>query len=242
MAFQVIGILVLVAFYGCYFVKMFRQKQKGIQTNQMSKGKSGKAKRIETTLAIATIVAPAVEVISIATGASALPHLGRIGGAVAAVCGVTVFFLSVLTMRDSWRAGVSEQERTELVTGGIYQISRNPAFLGFDLVYIGILLMFFNPVLLAASVFAIGMLHLQIVKVEEPFLASAFGTPYREYQRQVNRYLGRRNRLNCVLQTVRKGLEHESRYDADQQKENACNRIGSLPALRCCEGHRISCG
>lgn len=192
MAFQVIGILVLAAFYGCYFVKMFRQKQKGIQTNQMGNGKSGTAKRIETTLGIATIVAPVVEVISIVMGTTVLPFWGRIGGTVAAVCGVMVFVFSVLTMRDSWRAGVSAQERTELVTGGIYQISRNPAFLGFDLIYIGILLMFFNPALLAASAFAIGMLHLQIVKVEEPFLVSAFGTPYREYQRQVNRYLGRR--------------------------------------------------
>ena len=60
-----------------------------------------------------------------------------------------VFVTSVVTMRDSWRAGVSKTDKTELVTDGIYQISRNPAFLGFDLVYIGILLMFFNPCLLA---------------------------------------------------------------------------------------------
>lgn len=192
MAFQIMGILILVAFYGCYFVKMLNQKQKGIQTNQMSKGKSGVAKRIEVTLGIATIVAPAVEVISIVMGTTALFPWMRIGGTVAAVCGVTVFVLSVLTMRDSWRAGVSEQEQTELVTGGIYRISRNPAFLGFDLVYIGILLMFFNSVLLVASVFAIGMLHLQIIKVEEPFLVSVFGAPYREYRLHVNRYLGRK--------------------------------------------------
>ena len=158
MVFQIMGILILAAFYGCYFVKMFRQKQKGIQTNQMRKGKSGVVKRIEGTLGIATIAAPAVEIISIVMGTTALPSWVRIVGTVAAVCGVTVFILSVLTMRDSWRAGVSEQERTELVTGGIYQISRNPAFLGFDLVYIGILLMFFSPALLAFSVFAIGML------------------------------------------------------------------------------------
>ena len=43
-------------------------------------------------------------------------------------------------MRDFWRAGISETDKTELVTEGIYQISRNPAFLGFDLLYIGILL------------------------------------------------------------------------------------------------------
>ncbi len=39
-----------------------------------------------------------------------------------------------------WRAGVSEKEKTELVTAGIYRWSRNPAFLGFDLLYIGFLL------------------------------------------------------------------------------------------------------
>ena len=33
--------------------------------------------------------------------------------------------ISVVTMRDSWRAGVSEKEKTKLVTNGIYQISRN---------------------------------------------------------------------------------------------------------------------
>lgn len=43
-------------------------------------------------------------------------------------------------MRDSWRAGISETDKTELVTEGIYQISRNSAFLGFDLLYIAILL------------------------------------------------------------------------------------------------------
>ena len=43
-------------------------------------------------------------------------------------------------MRDFWRAGISETDKTELVTEGIYQISRNPAFLGFDVLYFGILL------------------------------------------------------------------------------------------------------
>lgn len=74
----------------------------------------------------------------------------------------------------------------------IYQISRNPAFLGFDLVYIGILLMFFNWVLFSSSVFAMLMLHLQIVKVEEEFLTTVFGDEYLAYRKKVRRYLGRR--------------------------------------------------
>ena len=95
-------------------------------------------------------------------------------------------------MQDNWRAGVSKTDRTSLVTRGIYRISRNPAFLGFDLVYIGILLMFFNWALLLLSAFAALMFHLQIVNVEEDFLQHAFGEEYSEYKRTVNRYLGRR--------------------------------------------------
>lgn len=108
------------------------------------------------------------------------------------VATLSVPIAEVLTMKDSWRAGVSETDKTELVTDGIYQISRNPAFLGFDLVYIGILLLFFNWILVLFSVFAMVMFHLQIVKVEEKFLVSVFGEDYAQYKKTVNRYLGRK--------------------------------------------------
>ncbi len=192
MIFQIIALSVLAVFYGCYLAKMLSQRKQGIQTDQMGKGKTGSIKAIEITLKIATYLVLVVEVISIAMETGCLPDKLRAVGAVIAVCGVIVFILSVLTMRDSWRAGVSKTDKTELVTTGIYQISRNPAFLGFDLVYIGILWMFFNWVLLAVSVFAAFMLHLQIVNVEEEFLASSFGEPYVEYKKKVCRYLGRR--------------------------------------------------
>lgn len=65
-------------------------------------------------------------------------------------------------------------------------------FLGFDLVYIGILLMFFNWILFAVSIFAMIMFHLQIVNVEEDFLVVAFGNEYLDYKKKVNRYLGRK--------------------------------------------------
>ena len=40
-------------------------------------------------------------------------------------------------MKDSWQAGIPDKDKTELVTTGIYRFSRNPAFLGFDLMYVG---------------------------------------------------------------------------------------------------------
>lgn len=192
MLYQIAGICVLLAFYSCYFLKMFMQKRQGIQTNQLGKGKLGFVKFIEVTMRIVTIAVPIAECISIFLDTSAFPEWARITGMCVAIVGTAVFIISVLTMKDSWRAGVSPTDKTELVTSGIYSISRNPAFLGFDLVYVGILLMFFNPVLLILSLLAMIMFHLQIVNVEEDFLITAFGEEYLNYRKRAGRYLGRR--------------------------------------------------
>lgn len=192
MIFQIIAITILLTFYGCYFIKMTNQKKKGIQTDQLGRGKEGFSKFIETTMKIATVIVPIVEVVSICINTSYLPLWARWLGAILGVLGVVSFSCAVITMRDSWRAGVSTTDKTELITSGIYQISRNPAFLGFDLVYIGILMMFFNWGLWIVSVFAALMFHLQIVNVEEDFLIATFGDEYLNYRKEVNRYLGRK--------------------------------------------------
>lgn len=192
MIFQIIAILILVVFYGCYFIKMISQRRKGIQTDQIGKGKVGFVKFIEVTMKIITIIVPIAEIISIILNTSVLPVWARIAGICIAVTGVSVFITSVVTMRDSWRAGVSKTDKTELVTSGIYSFSRNPAFLGFDLVYLGILLMFFNLPLYIISLLAIIILHLQIVNVEEDFLIETFGEEYLNYKKNVCRYFGRR--------------------------------------------------
>lgn len=191
MIFQIGAVIILLVFYGCYFGKMLIQNKKGIQTDQIGKGKVGFVRIIELTMKVATIFVLIVELISIYLNTSSLPIWSRYIGIVIALLGDVLFVISVLTMKDSWRAGVSETDKTELVTNGIYQISRNPAFLGFDLVYIGILLMFFNWIMFAVSVFAIVMFHLQIVNVEEDFLTTAFRDEYLEYKKKVNRYLVR---------------------------------------------------
>ena len=194
MVFQILAIMILLVFYGCYFTKMYSQKKKGIQTDHIGKGKGkkGLVLMIELALKVITYLVPVVEVISIINNFSSMPVLVRWIGVVLAVLGDTVFIISVLTMRDNWRAGVAEDAKTELVTDGIYKYSRNPAFLGFDLVYIGILLMFFNAGLFEITLLVILLLHLQIVNVEEDFLLVTFGQEYLDYRKKVGRYFGRR--------------------------------------------------
>lgn len=192
MIYQILAFIILLLFYGCYFIKMMSQKKNGTQTDQLGKGKTGFSKFVEVALKTASYLVPIAEIISIALNITGLPAWTRILGTILAILGLAAFITAVLTMRDSWRAGVSKSDQTSLVTNGIFQISRNPAFLGFDLVYAGILLVFFNWALLVLSVLAVLIFHLQIVNNEEEFLLEAFGDDYLQYKKKVNRYLGRK--------------------------------------------------
>ena len=192
MGFKLISVASLIAFYGCYFIKMFLQKKQGIQTDQIGKDKVGFVKFVEVTMKVAAVLVFVAGLVSIFIGTNYGSVTVRVMGAAISVVGTFVFIAAVQTMRDSWRAGVSKTDKTELVTKGIYQISRNPAFLGFDLLYIGTLLMFFNWLLCILTVFAIIMYHLQIVNVEEEFLLATFGNEYLQYKQKVCRYIGRK--------------------------------------------------
>ena len=90
-----------------------------------------------------------------------MPANARFTGFCIGMLGDMIFLVSVLCMKDSWRAGIPDKDRTKLVTTGIYCYSRNPAFLGFDFMYVGLLLMYFNLSMFVVSAFAIIMRHLQ---------------------------------------------------------------------------------
>ena len=192
MVFKIIALALMASFYICYFAKMISQKKQGIDTDQLGKGKVGFVKFIEVTLKTSTYLLPAIEVASIIFYAGSVNIGIRIAGVTITTLGVTAFIVSVLQMKDNWRAGVQREEKTELVTTGIYSISRNPAFLGFDLMYIGIVITFFNWYLCVATCIVMVLFHLQIVNVEEDFLIEAFGDEYIKYRKKVCRYFGRK--------------------------------------------------
>ena len=189
--YRLLALFVLAVFYGIYLIKQWRQKHRGIRTMQIGRGKDAQIHTVETLMGIATVGIIPAQLLSIAFGWSHLPANARFTGFCIGMVGDLIFLISVLRMKDSWRAGIPEEDRTELVTDGIYAFSRNPAFLGFDLQYIGVLLMFCNLLTAAFTVFAVSMLHLQILQ-EERYLTAAFGPEYLQYRRHVLRYLGRR--------------------------------------------------
>lgn len=59
------------------------------------------------------------------------------------------------------------------------------------MMYIGILLLYFNWMLLAFTAWVMVMLHLQILQ-EEKYLETVFGEEYLRYKERTCRYFGRK--------------------------------------------------
>lgn len=191
LSYKVMALIVLAVFYGVYYIKMLLQKKQGIKTNQIGSRKEKKLHTVELLMSVATGGIVIVQLASVVFEWSITPANCRLTGFLIAMTGDIIFLISVVKMKDSWRAGIPENDRTSLVTDGIYRFSRNPAFLGFDLMYTGMLLMYMNIGTIVFTAFAITMLHLQILQ-EEKYLPSVFGEEYIEYKKHVFRYLGRR--------------------------------------------------
>ncbi len=186
------GFFVLILFYGSYFGKQLLLKQQGIASDRLGCG--DKPKRtliIENLLKTATFSMAGIQILSLLTSGQYnllfySSYLRSIGIFISFM-GAVVFIIAMLTMKNSWRAGVDASQHTKLVRKGIYRISRNPAFLGFDLFYIGFTLAFSNSLQILFMVFCITMLHLQILE-EEKFLPAVFGKEYQDYKQSVGRY------------------------------------------------------
>lgn len=186
---QIAFILLMAIFYTVYFTKQILQKKEGVSTLILGKGdKPQRVIRIETWLKILSFSLPAVEVLSIFWNLMELPMWFQCIGIVVAAIGVLFFCMAILTMKGSWRAGIPEKKETSLIQDGIFQYSRNPAFVGFDLLYLGILIAFPNAwhaCFVAAAIYAF---HLQILN-EEDYMAQTFGEEYSQYKNRVRRYL-----------------------------------------------------
>lgn len=103
------------------------------------------------------------------------------------ILGLFFSILSLFTLGRSTRFGLPTK-KTALKTGGLYKISRNPIYLGFDLLTVSSILFLLNPVIIVTGIFSMLVYHLIIIG-EEQFLEKAFGADYLEYKKKVRRYL-----------------------------------------------------
>ncbi len=111
------------------------------------------------------------------------------------IIGLMILFLNLIIstaalihLKDSWRVGVLENQRTDLVTTGIYRYSRNPYFVSYLLMFIAYATLSQNLVLLGLTIIGFIFVHSMIMK-EEAYLTSVHGENYLQYKKEVPRYL-----------------------------------------------------
>jgi protein-S-isoprenylcysteine O-methyltransferase Ste14 len=122
----------------------------------------------------------------------------QIAGLGLAAVGLLGTVLTQMAMGASWRIGVEEGERTELVTNGPFALVRNPIFTAMAVTGTGLALMVPNAVALTGAVLLLVALELQVRVVEEPYLLRTHGDAYAAYAATTGRFLPGIGRLATV--------------------------------------------
>lgn len=125
---------------------------------------------------------------------SPMADTALLGGAVIALATLGTF-AAQLVMARSWRIGVDPNERTELVTRGLFAVVRNPIFSFMILASVGFALACPTPLAWVAPALLTFALELQVRVVEEPYLVRTHGDAYLAYARRVGRFVPRLGRF-----------------------------------------------
>ena len=109
--------------------------------------------------------------------------------------GLTLMLLALIwtivaqnQMKDSWRIGIDNDMKTELVTSGLFSISRNPVFLGMIMSLVGLFLV--TPNAFSLLFLTLGYVLIQVqIRLEEEFLYRQHGEKYLDYLIKVRRLI-----------------------------------------------------
>jgi protein-S-isoprenylcysteine O-methyltransferase Ste14 len=114
-------------------------------------------------------------------------YFNRAFSVVLIIAGLTFTFISLINLGNSTRLGLPS-ETTHFKTKGLYKFSRNPMYVGFNLITLSSIIHFLSPWTIILGIYSIFVYHL-IILGEERFLENRFGTNYISYKEKVRRYL-----------------------------------------------------
>jgi protein-S-isoprenylcysteine O-methyltransferase Ste14 len=141
---------------------------------------------------------PLVYLISLAAGAmiqSATPWpflpgpLAMPLGALLVVAAVALFSFSVAKFRAAGTPVPARKPTTVIVRVGPYRFSRNPIYLAFSALQLGIAIWVNSLWLLLTLVGAVALIHWVVIRREEDYLERRFGAQYADYKASVRRWL-----------------------------------------------------
>ena len=110
-------------------------------------------------------------------------------GAAAVLAAVALFIYAVRTFRNAGTPVPGNRPTTAIVRTGPYRYSRNPIYLAFSLLQIGIAFWLDSPWLLVTLVPAVALMSLVVIPREEQYLETRFPSEYLPYKDSVRRWL-----------------------------------------------------
>lgn len=114
--------------------------------------------------------------------------LGALFGAGAALVAISLFLLAVRALRAAGTPVPGNRPATMVVRTGPYRFSRNPIYLAFSLLHLGIALWLNSLWLLCTLFAAVALMSFVVIPREERYLESRFPSEYLPYKSSVRRW------------------------------------------------------
>ena len=97
-------------------------------------------------------------------------------------------FIAQMQMGKSWRIGIDDKNKSDLIKTGLFSVSRNPIFFGMIIAIFAAFLVL--PNIITVFVAFAGYIIIQIqIRLEEEFLQKQFGSEYLEYKSKTRRLI-----------------------------------------------------
>jgi len=110
-------------------------------------------------------------------------------GAIVTVLAIAPFVSAVRTLRAAGTPIPGNRPTTTIVRTGPYRFSRNPIYLAFSLVQLGLSLWVNSLALLITLISAVALMWLVVIPREERYLEARFPSEYSPYKASVRRWL-----------------------------------------------------
>lgn len=182
-----IGISITIYLLGFFIKNIITSKRIG----QPIKGKSRKVKSLIIIISILYVLS----YISIFFTHHILYSIDIFDGTLVKIIGVVLVagalligISTLITMSNSWRMGITEEQNTGLITNGLFRYCRNPYFLSYYLIFLGVFLVFPTVIFLLFYIPSAIITHTMVLD-EEKFLRKLHGKQYLDYKNSVSRYI-----------------------------------------------------
>lgn len=117
------------------------------------------------------------------------PSVSTPVGAVVTVLAIALFVSAVRTLRAAGTPIPGNRPTTTIVRRGPYRVSRNPIYLAFSLLQLGLSVWVNSLALLITLIPAVALMGLVVVPREERYLEARFPSEYLRYKASVRRWL-----------------------------------------------------